>query len=70
MQNDAYKIDFYKILPNEQKILSDEMKNLCDNNNIDLIITTGRTGFSKRDHIPEAMLGRGISVIRKKYINR
>jgi molybdopterin adenylyltransferase len=56
MENNGYKIKFYKIFPDEQKILSDEMKRLCDNNIVDLIITTGGTGFSKRDHTPEATL--------------
>ncbi len=95
MEGNGYKIEIYKILPDEQKILSDEMKKLCDNSIVDLIITTGGTGFSKRDHTPEAtlkigermvpgiaeairaysititkraMLGRGISVIRKNTL--
>lgn len=95
MEKNGYKIEVYKILPDEQKILSDEMKNLCDNSIVDLIITTGGTGFSKRDCTPEAtleigerlvpgiaeairaysmeitkraMLGRGVSVIRKNTL--
>lgn len=56
MEKEGYKIEVYKILPDEQKVLRDEMKNLCDNNIVDLIITTGGTGFSKRDCTPEATL--------------
>jgi len=56
MKKEGYIIEIYKILPDEQKVLHDEMKNLCDNNIVDLIITTGGTGFSKRDCTPEATL--------------
>ena len=49
MRNNGYKIEVYKILPDEQDALRDAMKELCDNNIVDLIITTGGTGFSKRD---------------------
>lgn len=95
MKDNGYKIEVYKILPDEQDVLRDAMKELCDNNIVDLIITTGGTGFSKRDCTPEAtleigerivpgiseairaysmkitkraMLGRGVSVIRKNTL--
>ena len=41
------------ILPDDRRILADEMITLCDQE-IDLILTTGGTGFSKRDVTPEA----------------
>ena len=41
------------ILPDDRRILADEMIALCDQE-IDLILTTGGTGFSKRDVTPEA----------------
>lgn len=63
MEKEGYKIEVYKILPDEQKVLRDEMKNLCDNNIVDLIITTGGTGFSKRDCTPEATLEVGERVV-------
>jgi molybdopterin adenylyltransferase len=63
MKKNGYKIEVYKILPDEQEILRDEMKKLCDDNVVDLIITTGGTGFSKRDRTPEATLEVGERVV-------
>ncbi len=42
------------ILPDEKKMLSDEMSRIADEHLADLILTTGGTGFSPRDCIPEA----------------
>ncbi len=44
----------YSLLPDERSVLADTMKNICDNAEADLIITTGGTGFSARDCMPEA----------------
>ena len=44
------------ILPDEQEQLEKEMKRICDGEAADLLITTGGTGFSPRDHTPEATL--------------
>lgn len=46
----------YVILPDERKLLSETMKTWCDEKRVDLILTTGGTGFSKRDCTPEATL--------------
>lgn len=50
----GYDITSYIILPDEQKLLEEEMIRLADEDICDLIITTGGTGFSKRDCTPEA----------------
>ena len=42
------------ILPDEKTLLEQEMINMCDNLNVNLLLTTGGTGFSKRDITPEA----------------
>jgi molybdenum cofactor synthesis domain-containing protein len=47
------KVD-YQILPDEQELLERAMRNLADESVADLILTTGGTGFSKRDCTPEA----------------
>jgi len=40
--------------PDEQKQLEDIMISWCDSGKVDLILTTGGTGFSVRDVTPEA----------------
>lgn len=52
----GYTVEKYIVLPDEVIELSSEMVNMSDNLNIDLILTTGGTGFSKRDVTPEATL--------------
>lgn len=42
------------LLPDEQRMLSDRMREIADSNQADLILTTGGTGFSPRDCMPEA----------------
>ena len=44
----------FKILPDEQTQLRGELLRLCDEVNIDLVITTGGTGLGPRDVTPEA----------------
>lgn len=56
MTEAGYQVVGRKILPDEKKLLSEEMKEICDNGRADLILTTGGTGFSLRDWTPEATL--------------
>jgi molybdenum cofactor synthesis domain-containing protein len=44
------------VLPDEQPILEAKLKHLCDTYAADLILTTGGTGFSPRDLMPESTL--------------
>ncbi len=44
------------LLPDDQERLSEEMRTIADENLADLILTTGGTGFSARDCMPEATL--------------
>lgn len=51
-----YDVVEYFILSDDQKTLEKELIRLCDEVCVNLIITTGGTGFSLRDHTPEATL--------------
>lgn len=51
-----YEIVEYKIVPDERKIISENLCRQADQLGIDLILTSGGTGFSPRDITPEATL--------------
>lgn len=46
----------YTLLPDEQAQLAEAMAEIADKEQADLILTTGGTGFSQRDCMPEATL--------------
>jgi molybdenum cofactor synthesis domain-containing protein len=52
----GYEVVHTTILPDDFTMLYDEMKYICDHNKADLILTTGGTGFSSRDCMPEVTL--------------
>lgn len=51
-----YQVVETLLLPDEQKKLERELCRLADQRQVNLILTTGGTGFSKRDRTPEATL--------------
>ena len=55
MESHGYTIRKKVILPDDQQKLQDEMIAMCEDD-VQLILTTGGTGFSKRDVTPEATL--------------
>ena len=50
----GYTVTHYSLLPDERELLANEMKTIADTNKADLILTTGGTGLSPRDCMPEA----------------
>ena len=56
VKNNGYEVSFMKVLPDDREMLSNEMKRIADEDVADLILTTGGTGFSPRDVMPEATL--------------
>lgn len=54
VEANGYQVVHMEILPDEPQMLSDEMMKIADQNTAELILTTGGTGFSPRDCMPEA----------------
>ena len=52
----GYYVEKYIVLPDREDALYNEMVYMSDELNVDLILTTGGTGFSERDVTPEATL--------------
>lgn len=50
----GYRVVSMDILPDEREVLAARMAELADKNLAELILTTGGTGFSPRDVMPEA----------------
>lgn len=56
LPEEAYQIEEMLLLPDEQERIEEELIRLCDEKQMDLILTTGGTGFAERDCTPEATL--------------
>lgn len=54
LEANGYQVVSMTLLPDEQQMLSDKMREIADDGEADLILTTGGTGFSPRDCMPEA----------------
>ena len=54
LEANGYQVVSMTLLPDEQQMLSDKMREIADGSEADLILTTGGTGFSPRDCMPEA----------------
>ena len=52
----GYQVVSKVILPDDRKMLEAELARIADAGEADLILTTGGTGFSPRDVMPEATL--------------
>lgn len=54
LEREGYQVVSMDILPDDRTMLGEKMKEIADNNLAELILTTGGTGFSQRDVMPEA----------------
>ncbi len=52
----GFEITYTKIIPDERDLIEAELKKIADDLGCSLILTTGGTGFAKRDVTPEATL--------------
>ena len=56
LDSKEYTIEYYKIIPDDMDKIQEELIQLCDELKVNLILTNGGTGFSKRDVTPEATM--------------
>ena len=54
VEREGYQVVSMDILPDDRSMLSKRMAEIADRNQAELILTTGGTGFSPRDVMPEA----------------
>ncbi|KAF3166178.1 hypothetical protein TWF788_000552 [Orbilia oligospora] len=57
IHNNAYEwlVEERRIIPDDTEKIQEKIKDWCDNKALSLILTTGGTGFAKRDVTPEAV---------------
>ena len=76
LQQEGVHVVDYKIIPDDEELIVKTLSSYADEQQIDLVMTTGGTGFSKRDRTPEAMKrvidreAPGISEITRGYGQR
>jgi len=51
------KIMQHDLIPDEPEMIKEKLIHYCDNLKVDLVLTTGGTGFTARDNTPEATQG-------------
>lgn len=56
LDSKEYTIEYYKVIPDDIDKIQEELIQLCDELKVNLILTNGGTGFSKRDVTPEATM--------------
>lgn len=54
LQKPTFDIVKYEIIPDEPAMIKEKLIGYCDNLKVDLVLTDGGTGFTKRDVTPEA----------------
>ncbi|MEA1961198.1 MAG: MogA/MoaB family molybdenum cofactor biosynthesis protein [Bacillota bacterium] len=56
MLGPEFSVDYYDMIPDEKQVIIDRLHQLCDEMALDLVLTSGGTGFSPRDVTPDACL--------------
>lgn len=57
----GYEFIYYEMIPDEEELIKEKLILACDQHKLDLLLTSGGTGFSRRDVTPEATM----SIIEK-----
>lgn len=54
VQDAGWQVDYYRVIPDDPDLIAQTLVDMADKEGLDLILTTGGTGFSPRDNTPEA----------------
>lgn len=52
----GWEVTDYTLVPDEREVIADKLREFADQKKLDLVLTTGGTGFAPRDVTPEATL--------------
>jgi len=56
LEKEKFQVAEKRIAADDHKTIADELKDFCDNQAVDVVFTTGGTGFGPRDVTPEATI--------------
>jgi molybdopterin adenylyltransferase len=56
LSGQGFEFTYYEIIPDEEELIKEKLILACDQLRLDLLLTSGGTGFSRRDVTPEATL--------------
>lgn len=56
MLGSQFSVEYYDMIPDEKELIAERLRILCDQLKLDLVLTSGGTGFAPRDVTPEATL--------------
>ncbi len=54
LTKNGFEVVEYKVIPDEMNLIESELKRLCDDIKVDIVLTSGGTGLGPRDVTPEA----------------
>ena len=56
LDNAGFSVAFLEVIPDDQKLIEEQLRYLADQSRFDLVVTTGGTGVSPEDLTPDATL--------------
>ena len=70
LKNAGYEVIMSAIVPDEQAQIEEKLRQIADSGEVQLLVTTGGTGFAPRDVTPEAMRYASMQVTNRAMLSR